>query len=100
MHGTKELQEAIEASMELLGYILELAQDGLTIGDGFDIAQRIATDDAFRGKMLVAMDGMSKIPDEIKDLDMNESVALSMVILSYVPRIVEKMNGKSVEKKN
>lgn len=70
MSDVQEMKEACVAVVALVKEIQVLAKDGLTPADAGSLVLHFATDDIFRKKFILAFEGLSKIPSELKEIDM------------------------------
>ena len=89
MAGIKETKELLVGVNEVALVLIERLKDGIQIGD--DIAAIIAkwqSDSDFQAKLTLAVMGINGIPEEVKDIDVNEGVELATIQLSYIPRIL------------
>lgn len=88
MEGTKEIREAIEGGLNLTIAILEELADGVQLSDAIAIFSKLQNNASLRQSLVDAADNISKVPAEIQDLDMQESIALTMVLLPYIPKLL------------
>ena len=85
-HGIKETEEALEAVL-LLGLMFwKSFHDGFQISDLAVMWDTYKNDENFNEAMQTAFEGYKKIPSEIKDLQLEEAVALSGVMINYLPK--------------
>lgn len=68
MAGIEETKEALEAIVELVQVAVELGKDGVDLSDAVALGSKVVTDEAFRQKLVKAVEGAGKIPAEVKDL--------------------------------
>ena len=88
-HGVKEFKELLEGCNELALYLVERLKDGVGADDLTDLMSKLMVDGEFKGKMEAAYEGLDKLGDEVKDIDLGEGVELAMVQLNYLPKYVE-----------
>jgi len=69
MSDIQEMKEAMVAIVALIKEVQVLAKDGLTASDAGSLVLHFATDEQFRTKFILAFEGLSKIPAEIKEID-------------------------------
>ena len=69
MSDTQEIKEAMVAIVALVKEVQVLAKDGLTYSDAGSLVLHFATDEIFRKKFILAFEGISKIPAELKEID-------------------------------
>lgn len=77
--GVKETKEAIMALVILGKFVAERAKDGLDFSDAMALGQKLL-DEEFKAKVMLGVEGMEKIPDEMKDLKLAEVFELAQVI--------------------
>lgn len=87
--GVKETKEIIVAANEITMLLLRHFRDGIQVSDFADIFAEISTSEEFKSALFQAYEGFSKIPSEMKDIDVNEAIELSSLQLSYIPKILE-----------
>lgn len=76
MAGIKETQEALEAVISLSKVIVKLGADGYDLGDVVALGSLIVSDEKFRGQLIEGVQGVSKLAEELKDLEGAEVVQL------------------------
>jgi hypothetical protein len=86
--GIKETKEALIGINELAVAIAGALKDGLQVGDAAYLWAKLQSDPAMSAKLMAAYEGASKIPAEVKDLDLGEGIELLSVQASYVPKLV------------
>jgi len=84
MEGIKELKEAVVGLNELSLIIIKHVKDGLS----FEDAVAVAVEAAANSDVKAAIEGISKVPAEIGDIDLAEGVELVVVQAQYVPKIL------------
>lgn len=89
MESIKELSEAIVGVNEVGIELIKQFKDGVQFSDFEAFYMAFTQNLDFKNKVLAAYEGLSKVPAEIKDLDLTEGIQLLMLQSSYVPRIVE-----------
>lgn len=89
LHGVKETKEALAGLNQLLLVLVPLLKDGVQVGDALAILDKWKSDDALKAALLAAVDGVGKVPDEIKDLDLSEGLDLAMVQIQFMPKLIE-----------
>ena len=87
--GIKESKEAITGMMEVSLVIADVLKDGAQLGDLASVVSRFSIDKELKDEMGVALDNISKVPHEMSDLNLQESLELAMLLISYVPKFVE-----------
>lgn len=92
--GIKETQEMLDLMHELAIFMIKRLRDGVDMGDAMAVLDLFLKDEDFRMKLKAAIEGASKIPSEMMDLDVNESMALAMGMISKVPMYIDAIKGK------
>jgi len=90
--GIKETTEAVVGVNEIGLHVARRLKDGLqVIPDALAFYNDLMNDPGFKDKVLAAWENHQAIPDEVKDLDAGEVVALVGVQVSYVPKIIAEL---------
>lgn len=76
----KETSEAIIGLVVLGKELLELSKDGIQANDAVALAALIAKDEAFRNKLVAAVQGCEKIPAELTPVTIEKVIALVVAI--------------------
>jgi hypothetical protein len=84
--GIKETEEALEGILKLGLVMWKTFHDGFQMGDITDLWIAFQEDEEFKETLLNAFEGYKAIPDEIGDISIDEVVALSGVMIKYLPR--------------
>src|SRR3990167_5439697 len=92
--GIKEVKEVTAAIMEISVGIAAVLKDGYQAADIAALFKAFANDEGFKKKLGEAAEGISKVPAELKDLDWEERIEISTVLLSFVPKIIEALRKK------
>lgn len=87
----KETKEALVGANELTLVILELVKDGVQFSDAVSLVNKLSSDPVLKQKLDEALSGLKVVPEEIKDIDLNEGIELAMLQAQYVPKILEKL---------
>lgn len=85
----KELTEALAGVLELSIVLASAFKDGVQAQDALAIWQEIQSKPPVKAQLIAAFQGLSAIPAEAKDLNLEEGIALTMTVLTYVPRLIE-----------
>lgn len=85
--GIKETQEAIIAGVKVAKVLSAAAKDGLDIKDAVAVGTKFATDAEFRGAIIAGIQDSGKIPEEIKDIDMQEGFELVLAVLAELKKV-------------
>ena len=90
-HGVKETEEMIIAINELACFLVTQFKDGVQFKDFYELYKKLSDDDSFKQKMFDAYRGVSAVPQELGDLDVQEVVGLTSLQLSYIPKILDSL---------
>jgi hypothetical protein len=89
MHPIKETEEALLAINILSIYLIKQFKDGIQISDFMELYAKITSDKDFKAKMMEAYQGIQKIPEELKDLDLQEIIEITSLQLKFIPEIID-----------
>ena len=87
--GINETMEALGGLNALTLFIISQAKDGISLQDGVALVEKIMLDPEFKAKLAAAVEGINKVPAELKDLDLMESFALGKYEFEQVQEIVK-----------
>ena len=88
-HGIEGTEEALVAVLQLGLMLWKSFHDGFQIGDLADLWDIYKNDEDFNIAMREAFEGYQNIPHEIKDLQLEEAMQLSGVMLKYLPKYLQ-----------
>lgn len=88
-YGIKESKEALEGMMELSICLVEVFKDGLQFSDIMDLWEKLKNDPLVSAKLAAAYEGYQKVPDELNDLNIDESFELGACALQYMPKLIK-----------
>lgn len=87
--GIKESKEVIAALVEVLKDLGPILKDGFQAGQDLTaILTLVVANEQFKSKLQAAIDGADKIPAEVSDLSITESVELLIVIAPEIQNIL------------
>ena len=86
--GNEELKEALVSLLEISLVVAELLKDGAQLSDLGILWQKFFQDPKFKEKIELGFEGMKKVPAEVKDLDLAESMELVMLLVPYLNKFV------------
>jgi hypothetical protein len=86
--GIKETTEAVVGVNEVSLLLIKHLKDGAQVTDIMAIVDDIKNNPELLAAILAAKDNISAVPAEMKDCSMLEAVQLSMVQISYLPKII------------
>lgn len=87
--GIKELKESVEAIMEISLRFASVLKDGYQASDLSVLFELFSKDEILKKKIHEAYEGITKVGGEIKDLDTKESIELAVVLLQFIPQILD-----------
>lgn len=91
--GIQESKDVLVAVNELSLGVIKVVKDGVQPVQ--DVAGLIAAlqQEPLKSSLSLAIQNISAVPSEIKDVDLSEGVELAAVQLSYIPKIVQALKG-------
>lgn len=93
MSGVKETKEALVGVLAVAEVIAKRLKDGVGLDDAMAIVAVISSDEEFKAKMVLAVEGYKAIPEELKDIDLSESVELMVVGGEGIVKIVKELRA-------
>lgn len=84
--GIQETKDALEAVNLLSMSLIKIFKKHLGV---VEIGAALLGDEELKAALVKAFDGISKIPDEVKDLDMNEGMELAIAQIQLIPKLIE-----------
>lgn len=91
--GVEDVQEAIAGLNELALALIPLVKDGIQLSDAVSLAARIQSDEALRGVIAKAVDGIGRCGPQLKDLQLAEGLSLAQAQLGFLPRYIEALKA-------
>lgn len=88
-HSIKESKEALVGVNEVALYFAKALSDGVQFKDFTEFYEALTKDEAFKSKLAAAWEGRHLVKDELKDLDLKESIELVNAQLEYLPKFIE-----------
>lgn len=92
--GIKESKELMSGLLELSLVLIDVFKDGVQAKDAIELWYRIGKDEVLKDKFEAAFEGYKKIPSELNDLDVYESVELMQCLITFVPKFIESLQKK------
>lgn len=80
----KESKEAIIALAAIGKVVIDLAKDGVDFGDAVALGSKLVTDEKFRAKVTAGVQGIDKIPAELKDIAASEALDLIEALINEI----------------
>lgn len=80
----KESKEALVALAAIGKVVIDLAKDGVDFGDAVALGSKLVTDEKFRAKVTAGVQGIDKIPAELKDIAASEALDLIEALIDEV----------------
>lgn len=87
-YGVQETKEAILALVILGKFVADRLKDGAQMEDAMALGSKLL-DENFKSKVMAGVQGIEKVPEEIKDISFAEVFELSKVI----PEILAEMQS-------
>lgn len=87
-HGTKETKEAAIALLAIGAFVVRRAKDGVDLADAAALLAKLQ-DPAFLAVVMAGADGIDKIGDEFKDMDLSEAFQLAGDLIPEVLKAIE-----------
>lgn len=87
--GVKDTKEAMIGINELALTLARIFSDGVQFQDFMELWRKVGEDETFKAQLMAAYEGWGNIPDELADIDVQESLEIIGVQLSYVPKLLE-----------
>ncbi len=84
-HGIKETMELLKGIDALIVLFIKQFKDGFQVEDLAQILAAMAINPEFKD----ALAGIKKLPEEVKDIDLEEGLELGMFLLKNVPKYIE-----------
>jgi hypothetical protein len=88
--GIEESKEALAALNVLAVDLIQLMKKHAGVAE---VISALLADEALKESLMKAYEGVSKVPSELKDLDMAEMMDLALVELSALPKILSALKG-------
>lgn len=89
--GIKESKELLDGLNEIAIEIIQISKDGLQVSDAAQVVEDLIKKPEFKAKLQAAVEGVSKVPAEIKDLDLSEGFELAQFEYEGVKKIMEEL---------
>lgn len=82
--GIQETKDVLIAANEVAVALIKAAKDGIQLTDGL----ALLANEEVKAALVKAADGISKLPEEMKDVDLNEGLELAAIQIQFIPKIV------------
>lgn len=82
----QQTKEALVGLVALAQEIIALSKDGLQAADAVALASKIASDEAFRNKLIAAAQGMEQIPAEVVPVTLEKVIELVIALVSELKK--------------
>jgi hypothetical protein len=76
----KETKEALVGLVALAKEVIEVSKDGLQPADMMVLVSKLAADEVFRTKLLNAVQGLEKIPEELNPFTIEKGIDIVLAI--------------------
>lgn len=94
-HGIAETKEVLDAVGALSALLVEHLRDGFAPGsDILAIGTALVTRSDVRAALMRAAEGISKVPDELSDIDAFEGLALAQMAIDNAKRVISALKAQ------
>ena len=93
METTKETKEALQALIAIVGFLAERLKDGAGVDDLVAVFSKLTSDDVFKKKMKEGYEGLDKVGEELKKLDVQAVTALGFEIAPDIVDLLLKLKA-------
>lgn len=94
--GIKETKEALVGFISLAAMLAEVFKDGVQASDIAAVIVKIQGSPELQMKLLEAYNGIDKLPAEVKDIDLGESIDLVISSLPEIKKLIEVIKAPKV----
>lgn len=89
--GIKETKEALDGIFAIGQEVAKVAKDGVQVKDAATVAEDLLAHPEFKAKLIAAIEGINKVPAEVKDIDFGEGVELAKFGYEGVKGIIDEL---------
>jgi len=89
--STKETKEALKAVIALAAFISERMKDGVGFDDALALFSKLTADDVFKKKLKEGYEGIDKVGEELKNLDVQGMTSLALDIAPDIIDLLAKL---------
>lgn len=86
-YGVQETKEAILALVVLGKFVADRLKDGVQMDDAMALGMKLMSDESFKSKVMAGIQGIEKVPEEIKDIHLAEVLELAKIIPDILKEI-------------
>lgn len=87
--GIKETQEMLAGLNMVSLFVIGRVKDGIDMSDAAAVVEKLVMDQEFKSILASAIEGVNKIPAELKDIDLSEALQLGQYEVEQVKKIIE-----------
>ena len=91
--GIAETKEALHGILVVGALLAKQAKDGLKLDDAAALVDKFVNDEAFKLAVTNAVNGIEKVPAEVKDLDVMEAVELVTACAPDILKIIGELKA-------
>lgn len=92
--GIQETKELVIGVIDVACLLIKNLKDGLQLGkDAEAVLSELSGNEALKAELVKAMEGISKVPAEVKDLDLVEGGDLAVTVASKVQDILKALQA-------
>jgi len=93
-HGIEETKEALRGVFRIARFIVvRIKEDGLGVDDVLALVSAVTEEGEFKDIVMDAVEGISKVPDEVADIDITEAGELIAIGVEEVPAMIKAFTG-------
>lgn len=92
MSEVKEVKEVVVAMLELSVLLADAFKDGVQASDVLEVFEKIKADPDLSAKLLAAYNDASKVPSEVKSLDLAGGIELLAAVGPEVMKLVKALS--------
>ena len=86
--GNKELVEALKGVLALSAVLAVALKDGVQVSDVAEVVAKLSSEPV-KSKLAAALEGIEKVPAEVKDLDVAESLQLIVEVYPDLKAVID-----------
>ena len=97
VHGIKETSEAAVGALALATLMVSKFKDGVQFADFYEMWQAWQNDPVFKQKLLIAYEGYKAIPDEVAEIDLDDSFDLIVALIPAIKELIAELKSRPAE---
>ena len=93
--GVKETKELLVGVIDVSVLLIKHLKDGVQLGkDASAVLAEVASNEVLKASLLSAVEGISKVPAEVKDVDLLEGGELAVLVASKIKDILAALKSE------